>query len=65
MQEFKAGAMAIRGGNRRAARWLTLVPQEQLPSGGTLDEETAAEKVEARELKVAELRQRLADRRPG
>ncbi|CAK0910046.1 unnamed protein product, partial [Prorocentrum cordatum] len=63
MQEFKARTMAIRDGNWRSARWLTLVAQEQLPSGASLDEENAAEKVEARELKVAELRQRLADRR--
>ena len=65
LQEFKARAMAVRAGNWRTARWLTLVPQEQLPSAATLDEETAAEKVEARELKVAELRRRLADRAPG
>ncbi|CAK0901893.1 unnamed protein product [Prorocentrum cordatum] len=64
MQEFKARTMAIRDGHWRTARWLTLVPQEQLPSGATIDEETAAEKVEARELKVAELRRKLQDRRP-
>ncbi|CAK0904182.1 unnamed protein product, partial [Prorocentrum cordatum] len=51
MQEFKARTMAIRDGNWRSARWLTLVAQEQLPSGASLDEENAAEKVEARELK--------------
>ncbi|CAK0838388.1 unnamed protein product, partial [Prorocentrum cordatum] len=65
MQEFKARSMAIRDGNWRSARRLTLVAQEQLPSDTSLDEENAAEKVEARELRVAELRQRLADCRPG
>ncbi|CAK0895366.1 unnamed protein product [Prorocentrum cordatum] len=63
MLRFKARSMGIRDGNWQSARWLTLDSQEQLPSGTSLGEENAAEKVEARELKVAELRQRLADRR--
>jgi len=64
MQEFKARTMALRDGHWRSARWLTLVPHESLPAGATQDEEAAAERVEAREMKVAELRRRLADRRP-
>ena len=65
MQEFKARTLAIRDGHWRSARWLTLIPSDEMPSGATLDEETAAERVEARELKIADLRRRLTERRPG
>ncbi|CAK0859015.1 unnamed protein product [Prorocentrum cordatum] len=64
MQEFKARTMAIRDGNWRSARWLTLVAQEQLPSGASLDEENAAEKVEARELKKKPPAARRTSRSP-
>ena len=65
MQELKARTLALRDGHWRSARWLTLVPTEQGPSGASLDEETAAERVEARELKIQDLKRRLLDRRPG
>ena len=65
LQEFKARTMALRDGHWRSARWLTLIPSEAMPAGASQDEEAAAERVEAREMKVAELRRRLTDRRPS
>ncbi|CAK0825619.1 unnamed protein product, partial [Prorocentrum cordatum] len=60
MQEFKARTMALRDGHWRSARWLTLIPSESLPAGAPRDEEAAAERAEAREMKVAELKRRKA-----
>ncbi|CAK0806547.1 unnamed protein product [Prorocentrum cordatum] len=62
-QEFKARTMALRDGHWRSARRLTLTPSESLPAGASRDEEAAAERAEAREMKVAELKRRLADKK--
>ena len=60
VQRFKSCLTTVRDGHSRAARWLELLPCESSDAALSLDEEELVKLLEAGELKLTQLQQKLA-----